>query len=71
MSYGYQSCINAGWKDGIHDCRPFRYEHPWLVIYRGKNGASATGCYSRGEARRLYAELKRGMPIEATHAARV
>lgn len=54
---GYQSCIDCGWKDGIHNVRPYRYQHPWLVIHR-ESGA-AVGCWSRSEARRLYDELKR------------
>lgn len=61
--YGYQSCISCGWKDGIHDCRGLTYQHPWLVIYRGaEDGPTAIGCWSREEARRVYAELKRGVP---------
>jgi hypothetical protein len=62
---GYYACIQCGWKDGIHDVRPCRYQHPWLVIHRESN--TATGCWSRSEARRVYAELKRGVPVEAIH----
>ena len=52
----YDICVQAGWKNGIHDCRALRYEHPWVVIY----GGETAGCWSRREARRVLRELKGG-----------
>lgn len=62
MSYGYTSCLNAGWKTGVHDCRSRGYQHPWVVIHR-ESGA-AVGCWSRAEARRVLRALQRGVPAE-------
>lgn len=58
MPYGYDSCLRCGWETGIHDCRGIpNYEHPWLVIHR--ESGSAIGCWSREEARKVLAQLKR------------
>lgn len=64
--YGYDSCLRCGWKTGIHDCRPFHYQHPWVVIHRESD--SAIGCWSRDEARRVLAKLKSGVPAEAIYS---
>ena len=52
----YESCVRCGWKDGIHDCRALTYQHPWLVINRATG--TAQGCWSREEARKVWAESK-------------
>lgn len=62
-TYGYSACLRCGWETGIHDCRHLTYEHPWVVIHR--ESQTATGCWSRSEARRVLRELKRGTPVEA------
>lgn len=57
----YDSCVRAGWNNGIHDCRAYRYQHPWVVIYKKQ----AVGCWSRAEARRVLRALKSGASLEA------
>lgn len=56
--YGYEACLRAGWKTGIHDCRGLTYQHPWVVIDR--ESWSAVGCWSRAEAREVLARLRSG-----------
>jgi hypothetical protein len=63
MAYGYDSVIRCGWKTGVYDVRPHRYQHPWLAVCQ-EQGA-AVGCWSREEARRVLAQLRRGVPAEA------
>lgn len=65
-TYGYNSCLSAGWETGIHDCRPYRYQHPWVVVHR--ESGQTVGCWTRAEARRVLAELKRGVPAESIYA---
>lgn len=61
--YGYQSCLSAGWKTGVHDCRSLSYEHPWVVIHRESD--TARGCWTKAEAQRVLRDLKRGVPAKA------
>ncbi len=51
------------WKTGVHDCRAIGYEHPWLAVCR--DTGEVAGCWSREEARRVLARLKRGFPAES------
>jgi hypothetical protein len=61
--YGYASCLDCGWPDGVHDVRAHSYEHPWLVLCHKSD--TATGCWSRAEARRVWAHLQSGRPLES------
>ncbi len=58
MAYGYSGF--SGYKDGIYDMQSARYQHRWVVVVDG----SASGYYSRKEAREAFAALKSCSDIE-------
>jgi len=52
----YSTCLDAGFASGVHDARPNRHEHPWLVVDR--DGWRTAGCWSRAEARKLWTQWR-------------
>lgn len=59
---GYHGILEAGWTSGVHDVRPYKYQHPWLVVHR--ESRTIYGCASRQHARYVWRRLKAGHAIE-------